>query len=87
MRFASWLARWTLIFSMIALVAGCGDSLVNPPPPGGSGGGTGGTGGTGESPQLGPEIMVVHPDGTVGWTQPPSTGASRGAERSPPAAR
>jgi hypothetical protein len=69
MRLVTRLIQWTLIFSMIALVAGCGDSLVSPPPTGGSGGGIGG--GTGTAPQRGPEIMVVHPDGTVSWTQPP----------------
>jgi len=53
---------------LIALVAGCGNSPMGPPPTGGNGG-TGG--GTGTAPQLGPEIMVVNPDGTVTWTQPP----------------
>lgn len=70
MRLATRLVQWTLIFSMVALAAGCGDSLVSPPPTGGSGGGGTG-GGTGTAPQFGPEIMVVHADGTVGWTQPP----------------
>lgn len=67
MRLATRLVQWMLIFTMVALVAGCGDSLVSPPPTGG--GGTGG--GTGTAPQLGPQIMVVRPDGSVAWTQPP----------------
>lgn len=64
MRLATRLVRWTLLLSMVAVFGGCGDSVVGPPPS------TSG-GGTVTQPQLGPEIMVVQPDGTVGWTQPP----------------
>ncbi len=68
MRLTSHIVRWTLLLSMLAVFAGCGDSLLGPPPTGGSGTGSGGTE---PQPQFGPEILVVHPDGTTSWTQPP----------------
>ena len=67
MKLATQFVRWTLLLTMLVAFTGCGDSLLGPPL---TGGGTGG-GVPEPAPQLGPEIMVVHPDGTVGWTQPP----------------
>jgi hypothetical protein len=62
MKHATTLARLTLLLSMTFFFAGCGETVSGPP--------TGG--GTVTQPPLGPEIMVVHPDGTLSWMRPPS---------------
>ncbi len=64
MSFASRVVRWTMLGTMLAVFAGCGDSLV------GTTGGTPG-GGTTNPALTGPDILVVYPDGTTAWTKPP----------------
>jgi hypothetical protein len=65
MSFSKQIARWAVLASVLAAFSGCSNSPVGP---GGSGGGD-------PNPvQMGPEILVVHPDGTTSWTQLPPGG-------------
>lgn len=66
MRLTTRIARWTLLLTVLAVFAGCSESLLGPPPLSGGGGG----GPVNPAPH-GPDILVVHPDGTTSWTQPP----------------
>jgi hypothetical protein len=61
------IVRWTLLVSLFATFTGCGDSLLGPAPVDMSGG----SGSGGGTPQSGPQVLVVHADGSVGWTEPP----------------
>jgi len=62
------IARWAVMASALAALSGCGSSPVGPAPVG-----TGG-GGDPNPVQMGPEVLVVHPDGTTSWTQLPFGG-------------
>lgn len=65
MSFSKQIARWAVLASMVAALSGCGNSPVGPA--------TGG-GGDPNPIQTGPDILVVHPDGTTSWTQLPPGG-------------
>ncbi len=71
MRISRRIARWAVLVSALAALSGCGNSPVGPAPVGSGGGGD-------PNPmQMGPDILVVHPDGTTSWTQlPPGSGSS-----------
>ncbi len=77
MRFADRLPRWTLfgtlLMSLSLILAGCANSPVEPVT-GGSVGGSGSGGGNLNGAPTGPDILVVRPDGSVEWTQPPVEG-------------
>jgi hypothetical protein len=70
MRISKLIARWTVLAAVLAAFSGCGNSPVGPAPVG-----TGG-GGDPNPAVMGPEILVVHPDGTTSWTQLPFGGGS-----------
>jgi len=57
-----------------AAFSGCGNSPVGPAPIGG-----GGSSGI----QTGPDVLVVHPDGTTSWTAPPPGTAPKSASSLP----
>ena len=66
--------RSALVLALVFALGGCADSPMAPPPPGGNA--NGGGGGSNNAP-TGPEILVVYPDGTIGWTTtPPDPAAS-----------
>jgi hypothetical protein len=52
----------TVLLALALVVAGCGDSLQGPAPPGGD---TGGTDPVGSEPLAGPEILTIAEDQTV----------------------
>jgi len=66
MRIPKLIARWTILFSALAAFSGCGGTPVGPAPASGGGGG-----GDPNPAVMGPQILVVHPDGTTSWTQLP----------------
>lgn len=75
MRFSNPIVRWTAMAIVLVAFSGCGNSPVGPAPVGSGGGGD-------PNPvQMGPEVLVVHPDGTTSWTQlPPGGGNPAGTE-------
>jgi hypothetical protein len=62
---------WTALLLTVALFSGCGTSPTGPAP---VGGGLSGGGGDPNPAPLGPEILVVNPDGTTSWAQLPPSG-------------
>jgi len=81
MRALKLIARWAILLSALAVFAGCGNSPVGPAPISSSGGG-----GEPNPAVMGPEILVVHPDGTTSWTQLPSGGGSPAGSLTEPGA-
>lgn len=68
MRLSKRIATWAaLVFTLVAF-SGCGNSPVGPA--------LGGGGGDPNPVQTGPEVLVVHPDGTTSWTQLPHGGGN-----------
>ncbi len=79
MRISKLIARWTVLLSVLAAFAGCGNSPVGPVQIS-----SGGGGGDPNPAVMGPEILVVHPDGTTSWTQlPPGGGSPAGSLTDP----
>jgi hypothetical protein len=67
MRISKQIATWALLAFAIAAFSGCGNSPVGPASIGGGGGGE-------PSFRSGPDVLVVHPDGTTSWTASPLGG-------------
>jgi len=75
MRISKQIGRWAVLAIALAAFSGCGNSPVGPAPVGG--------GFSGNPFQRGPDVLVIHPDGTTSWTAPPPGGGPKPASGAP----
>ncbi len=80
MKLSNPIVRWTALVFVLAAFSGCGNSAVGPALKGSGGGGD-------PNPtRTGPDVLVVHPDGTTSWTQLPPGGGNPAGDLTNPGA-